>query len=66
MPLRNVSIGRSSVYLPKNQLIKDERFAVGDTIKLYVNSVEASAKGGARIVVTRANEGFLKCLFFEV
>lgn len=61
----SVNIGRSSVYLPKNQLIKDERFAVGDTIKLYVNSVEASTKGGARIVVTRANEGFLKCLFFE-
>ena len=61
----SVNIVRSSVYLPKNQLIADERFAVGDTIKLYVNSVEASTKGGARIVVTRSNEGFLKCLFFE-
>ena len=61
----SVNIVRSSVYLPKNQLIADERFNVGDTIKLYVNSVEASTKGGARIVVTRSNEGFLKCLFFE-
>ena len=61
----SVNIVRSSVYLPKNQLIADEKFAVGDTIKLYVNSVEASSKGGARIVVTRSNEGFLKCLFFE-
>ncbi len=61
----SVNIVRSSVYLPKNQLIADEKFQVGDTIKLYVNSVEASTKGGARIVVTRSNEGFLKCLFFE-
>lgn len=61
----SVNIVRSSVYLPKNQLIGDERFNVGDTIKLYVNSVEASTKGGARIVVTRSNEGFLKSLFFE-
>ena len=61
----SVNIVRSSVYLPKNQLIADEKFAVGDTIKLYVNSVEASSKGGARIVVTRSNEGFLRCLFFE-
>ena len=61
----SVNIVRSSVYLPKNQLISDEKFAVGDAIKLYVNSVEASSKGGARIVVTRSNEGFLKCLFFE-
>ena len=61
----SVNIVRSSVYLPKNQLIADEKFNAGDTIKLYVNSVEASSKGGARIVVTRSNEGFLKCLFFE-
>lgn len=62
----SVNVVRSSVYLPKNQLIGDEKYAVGDPIKLYVNSVESSVKGGARIVVTRSNEGFLKCLFFEV
>ena len=61
----SVNIVRSSVYLPKNQLIGDETFKVGDTVKLFVSAVEANTKGGARIVVTRSNDGFLKCLFFE-
>ena len=60
----SVNIGRTSVYLPKNQMIGDERFLVGDQIKLFVNNVSGSTKG-AHIVVTRSSEGFLKCLFQE-
>ena len=60
----SINIGRTSVYLPKNQMIGDERFLAGDSIKLYVNSVASGSKG-AHIIVSRANEGFLKCLFFE-
>ena len=60
----SINIGRTSVYLPKNQMIGDERFIAGDSIKLYVNSVASGSKG-AHIIVSRANEGFLKCLFFE-
>ncbi len=60
----SVNIGRASVYLPHNQMIGDERFKVGDPIKLFVSNVDGGSKG-ARIVVSRASEGFLKCLFNE-
>ena len=60
----SVNIGRTSVFLGKRQLIGDERFEVGDSIKLFVSKVESSTKG-ARIVVSRADEGFLEALFNE-
>ena len=60
-----VNIGKQSVYLPRKEMIKDEKFAVGDTIKLFVNNVDASSKGGAKIVVSRASEGFLKAIMSE-
>lgn len=59
----SINIGKTSVYLQRKDMIKDERFRVGDPIKLFVSNVES--KGGAHIVVTRASEGFLKCLFQE-
>ena len=59
-----VNIGKTSVYLPRKEMIKDERFAVGDTIKLFVSNVEGGNKG-AHIVVSRANEGFLKAIMSE-
>ena len=59
-----INIGKQSVYLPRKEMIKDERFAVGDTIKLFVNNVDSSSKG-ARIVVSRASEGFLKAIMTE-
>ena len=60
----SVNIGRTSVFLPRNQMIGDEKFAVGDSIKLYVSDVASGTKG-AHIVVSRANDGFLRCLFNE-
>ena len=60
----SVNIGRTSVFLPRNQMIGDERFNPGDPIKLYISDV-ASGTRGAHIVVSRANEGFLRCLFEE-
>ena len=60
----SVNIGRTSVYLPHKQMIGDERFNVGDPIKLFVSNVDGDTKG-AKINVSRANEGFLKCLFNE-
>ena len=59
-----VNLVRTSVYLPHNQLIGEEKFNVGDQIKVYINSVESGTKG-ARIVVSRSNEGFLKCILNE-
>ena len=60
----SVNIVKTSVYLPKKELIGDERFIVGETIKIYVDDV-ASGTQGAHIVVSRSKEGFLKCLFAE-
>ena len=59
-----VNIGKTSVYLPRKEMIKDERFVVGDTIKLFVNDVATGSKG-AHIVVSRASEGFLKAIMTE-
>lgn len=60
----SVNIGRTSVYLPKSQMIGDEKYNVGETIRLFVAGVDNGTKG-ARIVVTRSNDGFLRCLFNE-
>ena len=60
----SINIGRTSVYLPRKEMIKDERFAIGDNIKLFVSNV-ATGNKGAHIVVSRANEGFLKALMTE-
>ncbi len=59
-----VNIGRTSVFLPRNQMIGDEKYNQGDYMKLYVADVASGSKG-AHIVVSRANEGFLRCLFNE-
>ncbi len=60
----SVNIVKTSVYLPKKELIGDEKFIVGETIKIYVDSVSSGTKG-AHILVSRAKEGFLRCLFIE-
>ena len=60
----SVNIGRTSVYLSRKQMIKDEKFAVGDTIKLFVEDVNSGTKG-AHIAVSRSSEGFLKAVMSE-
>ena len=60
----SVNIVKTSVFLPKKELIGDERFIVGETIKIYVDDVASGTKG-AHIVVSRSKEGFLRCLCAE-
>ncbi len=60
----SINIGRMSVYLPRKEMIKDEKFVNGETIKLFVSSQVVGNKG-PQIVVSRANEGFLKALMTE-
>ena len=60
----SVNIGRTSVFLPRKEMIGDERFSLGDDIRLFVDGVTSGTKG-AHINVSRASEGFLKALFFE-
>lgn len=60
----SVNISRATIFVPKKELIGDEKFHAKDIIKLYVSDV-ASGPKGARIVVSRANEGYLKRVFEE-
>ena len=59
-----VNIGKASVYLTRKEMIRDEKFALGDTIKLFVEDV-ATGPRGAHIVVSRSSEGFLKAIMTE-
>ena len=60
----SVNIVKTSVFLPKKELIGDEKFIVGETIKIYVDDVASGTKG-AHIVVSRSKEGFLRCISAE-
>lgn len=59
-----VNIGKASVYLTRKEMIRDEKFALGDTIKLFVEDA-ATGPRGAHIVVSRSSEGFLKAIMTE-
>ncbi|MCD8203714.1 MAG: transcription termination factor NusA [Coprobacillus sp.] len=61
----DATIGKTTVHLYAKDLIGDEKFAPKDHIKMYVADVSSSAKGGAKIHVSRSHEGFLRCLFSE-
>jgi N utilization substance protein A len=65
-----ISIGRTTVELGRRQMIGDERFSVGEPIKVYIQEVkpvnqEGKPQRGPMIEVTRSSEGFLKRLFEE-
>jgi N utilization substance protein A len=70
----SVNIGRTTVELGRHEMIGDEYFKVGDTIKVYIQEVKSAhpeeeakngKKRGPQIEVTRSSEGFLKRLFEE-
>ena len=68
-----VNIGRTTVELTRRELIGDEYFKVGDSIKVYIQEVKSAneavnpntKKRGPQIEATRSSEGFLKRLFEE-
>ncbi len=59
-----VTIGRSSLYLTRRDLIGDEHFEHGEPIRMYVSNASSSEKG-PQIKVSRSDPGFLKRLFEE-
>ena len=59
-----INIGRASITLPRKELIGDESYPQGATIRLYVSDVTSNEKG-SMIRVTRSDAGYLKCLFEE-
>lgn len=68
-----INIGRTNVDLSRREMIGDEFFRVGDTVKVYLQEVRqtgeqapnAKAPKGPQIMITRASDGFLKRLFEE-
>ena len=59
-----VNIGKTNIFVPRKELIGDEKFYVQDPIRLYVTGVSSNTKG-TRVAVSRADEGFLKRVFEE-
>ncbi len=60
-----VNIGRSSIYLSRRDLIGDEMFDHGDSIRMFVASVSNNSDKGPSIKVSRSDPGFLRRLFEE-
>ena len=60
-----VTVNRSSLYIPRKELIGDEMFMNGDPIRMYVASVSSGGERGSQIRLTRSDAGFLKKLFEE-
>lgn len=59
----SVNVGGTSIFLPRREMIGDEKFAPGTSIKLYVNKVDNTKK--LQIDISRACPGFLEALFKE-
>lgn len=58
-----VNLGRTSVVLKDTEKIGDEKFDIGQKIKVYLSGVSSSGDSG--ITISRACTGFLKRLFEE-
>jgi len=59
-----VSIGKQTeAVMPPREQIQKERWAQGNSIKAVVADVGESAKGGAQVILSRANGAFLRELF---
>ena len=59
----SVNVSGTSIFLPRREMIGDEKFAPGSSIKLYVNKVDNTKK--LQIDISRACPGFLEALFKE-
>ena len=57
-----VDLGRSEGLMPKGERIPYEDFKQGDQIQAYILDVRKGVKG-ADIILSRANEGFIRGLF---
>ena len=59
----SINVGGTSIFLPRKEMIGDETFTTGQSIKLFVNKVDNSKK--LQIDISRACPGFLEALFKE-
>nr|MCR4562168.1 S1 RNA-binding domain-containing protein [Bacilli bacterium] len=64
-----INIGRTTAELTRKEMIGDEYFKAGDSVKVYIQEVKSTDKKtplkGQQIEITRSSEGFLRRLFEE-
>lgn len=59
----SVNVSGTSIFLPRREMIGDETFTSGQSIKLFVNKVDNTKK--LQIDISRSCPGFLEALFKE-
>lgn len=57
-----INVGKANALMPSNMFIPNEKYNVGQTIKVYIVDVDKSSQG-AQVVVSRNDPNFLKRLF---
>jgi N utilization substance protein A len=57
-----INVGKANALMPSNMFIPNEKYSVGQTIKVYIVDVDKSSQG-AQVVVSRNDPNFLKRLF---
>ena len=59
-----VNLGKTSATLLPGDLIGDEKYNTGDTIKVYIKEIGKDEKrGGSLVKISHSDPGFLRCLF---
>ena len=58
-----VELGRTTATLFQKDLIGDEKFNQGDSIKVYVEGIGKDDKKGSLVKISRSCNGYLRCLF---
>jgi N utilization substance protein A len=57
-----VDLGRTEAVLPASEQVRNERYRIGQRLKVYLLEVVRTAKG-PQVVVSRSHPDFLRCLF---
>ena len=57
-----INVGKANALMPSNMFIPNEKYNVGQTIKVYIVDVDKSSQG-AQVIVSRNDPNFLKRLF---
>ena len=58
-----VDLGRTVAILPFSEQIRGERFKQGDTIRVYIQSIDTTRRSGGFVRLSRANTQFVVRLF---
>jgi N utilization substance protein A len=57
-----INVGKANALMPSNMFIPNEKYSVGQHVKVYIVDVDKSSQG-AQVIVSRNDSNFLKRLF---